>query len=186
MQLIHTYRLIPPPANLFCTFSCAWGHRQAPVARGGRSQKEIDEEIFRKPGLPEEQKDTREWVPETRTEDARPPQPLLLNFAQRANAVAVCGCLALAFGKGTADALETGLVPHEVAEVCTWNLRALVSVRCAVPGSCPPAFESAAKMTQMDERFVCLSKLLHDIFTKRAEGGPSCLSLLPLSVHLAH
>ncbi|CAM9968956.1 unnamed protein product [Scytosiphon promiscuus] len=91
--------------------------RKTPIARGGRSQKEIDEEIFRKPGLPEEQKDLKEWVPAVRAEDARPPQPLLLNFAQRVNAVAVCGCLALAFGKGTVDALETGLVPQEVAEV---------------------------------------------------------------------
>ena len=88
-----------------------------PVSLGGRTQEEVDEELYRKPGLPEEQKDISEWVPAIRAEDAAPPQPLLLNFIQRVNAVAVCGCLALAFGKGTVDALETGLLPGEVAEV---------------------------------------------------------------------
>lgn len=92
---------------------------KVPMNLGGRSQKEVDEEIFRKPGLTAEQKDISEWVPEVRAEDALPAQPLLLNFAQRANAVAVCGCLSLAFGKGTLDALETGLLPRDVAEVCT-------------------------------------------------------------------
>ncbi|CAM9325539.1 unnamed protein product [Ectocarpus fasciculatus] len=90
---------------------------KVPVNLGGRSQKEVDEEIFRKPGLTAEQRDISEWVPEVRAEDALPAQPLLLNFAQRANAVAVCGCLSLAFGKGTLDALETGLLPRDVAEV---------------------------------------------------------------------
>lgn len=92
--------------------------KKVPVNLGGRSQKEVDEEIFRKPGLTAEQRDISEWVPEVRAEDALPAQPLLLNFAQRANAVAVCGCLSLAFGKGTLDALETGLLPRDVAEVC--------------------------------------------------------------------
>ncbi|CAN0554276.1 unnamed protein product, partial [Ectocarpus sp. 12 AP-2014] len=90
--------------------------KKVPVNLGGRSQKEVDEEIFRKPGLTAEQRDISEWVPEVRAEDALPAQPLLLNFAQRANAVAVCGCLSLAFGKGTLDALETGLLPRDVAE----------------------------------------------------------------------
>lgn len=88
------------------------------MSLGGRTQNEVDEELYRKPGLPEEQRDISEWVPAVRAEDAEPPQPLLLNFAQRANAVAVGGSLALAFGKGTVDALETGLLPREVAEVC--------------------------------------------------------------------
>eukprot|EP00752_Nemacystus_decipiens_P016466 g14720.t1 len=91
--------------------------RKGPVSLGGRTQQEVDEELYRKPGLPEEQRDISEWVPEVRAEDALPPQPLLLNFVQRVNAVAVCACLALAFGKGTVDALETGLLPAELAEV---------------------------------------------------------------------
>lgn len=102
---------------------------KGPVSRGGRSQKEIDEEIFRKPGLPEEQRDISEWVPAERAEDQVPPQPLLLNFAQRANAVAVCACLALAFGKGTTDALETGLLPPEVAKVCVCVLSVKVDIK---------------------------------------------------------
>lgn len=88
------------------------------MSLGGRTQAEVDEELYRKPGLPEEQRDISEWVPAVRAEDAAPPQPLLLNFVQRVNAVAVCGCLAFAFGKGTVDALEAGLLPQEAAEVC--------------------------------------------------------------------
>eukprot|EP00903_Cladosiphon_okamuranus_P009345 g8911.t1 len=89
--------------------------RKAPVSLGGRTRKELDEELYRKPGLSEEQRGILEWVPAA--EDAAPPQPLLLNFVQRVNAVAVCGCLALAFGKGTVEALEAGVLPQEVAEV---------------------------------------------------------------------
>ena len=91
------------------------------MSLGGRTQQEVDEELFRKPGLPEEQRDITEWVPALRAEDALPPQPLLLNLAQRVNAVAVCGGLALAFGKGTADALEAGLLSQDVAEVCAFS-----------------------------------------------------------------
>lgn len=86
------------------------------VALGGRSQGDVDDEVFRAPGLPEDQRGPTQWVPSVR-DDSAPVQPLLLSLPQRANTVAVFACCAVAFGRGTAGALEAGLLPQGVAEV---------------------------------------------------------------------
>lgn len=86
------------------------------VALGGRSQSEVDEEVFRQPGLPKEQRGPSQWVPPEGA-DSAPPQPLLLSLPQRANAVAVLGCCALAFGRGSAGAMEKGLISQEVVDI---------------------------------------------------------------------
>lgn len=85
------------------------------VALGGRSQGHVDDEVFRPPGLPEDQRGPSQWIPPVR-DDSAPLQPLLLSLPQRANTVAVFFSCAVAFGRGTAGALEAGLLPQEVAE----------------------------------------------------------------------
>lgn len=85
------------------------------VALGGRSQRDVDDEVSRPPGLPEDQRGPSQWIPPAR-DDSAPPQPLLLSLPQRANTVAVLFTFAVAFGRGTEGALEAGLLPQEVAE----------------------------------------------------------------------
>lgn len=97
---------------------------------GGKTSGEVDDDIFRKPGLPEDQRGPRAWVPPAAS-DGPPPQPLLLSLPQRANTVAVVACCALAFGHGTAGALEAGLLPQEVAELAVPASLCLVGLNVA-------------------------------------------------------
>lgn len=96
----------------------------------GRTSSEVGEEVFRVPGLPEDQRGPRAWEPPAAS-DGPPPQPLLLSLPQRVNTVAVVACCALAFGRGTAGALEAGLLPQEVAEVAVPASLFLVGINIA-------------------------------------------------------
>lgn len=86
------------------------------VAAVGGRKADADEDVFRPPGLSPELKGPTEWKPPDKT-DEPPLQPLLLSLPQRANAVVVFACCALAFGRGTADALKMGILTQDVAEV---------------------------------------------------------------------
>ena len=100
------------------------------VTLGGRSQGDVDDEVFRPPGLPEDQRGPSQWIPPVRDESA-PVQPLLLSLPQRANIVAVFAFCAVAFGRGTAGAVEAGLLPQEVAEVAVPASLFLLGVNAA-------------------------------------------------------
>lgn len=80
---------------------------------GGASGAGQADEVFRPPGLP----DAKNLWTLPDNADRGPPQPLVLSPPQRAYIVALAGCTALAFGRGTADALEAGLLPPDVPEV---------------------------------------------------------------------
>lgn len=75
------------------------------------------EEPFRKPGLPEEYLGPTAWKAPAQDANAAPSQPLLLSMPQRAYAVGVVACCALAFGRGTSDALEKGFLSPDVVDV---------------------------------------------------------------------
>lgn len=102
------------------------------AAPGGRSPNDKDEDVFRPPGLSDELKGPRQWIPAS-TEGA-PAQPLLLSLPQRANTVAVFGCCALAFGHGTAGAVEAGLFSQDVAEVAVPASLFLLAINVASAG----------------------------------------------------
>lgn len=87
------------------------------VMLGGRTEGGLDEEMTRAPGLPKGEGTRPQWTP-PKEERVRPPaQPLLLSLPQRANTVIVVACCALAFGRGTAGAMQAGVLPEGVAEV---------------------------------------------------------------------
>lgn len=73
-------------------------------------------DISRPPGLPDEMVApiNKVWVPPKK--DLASAETLLLSLPQRAYAVGVAGCCALAFGHGTAQALEAGIVSPEVVD----------------------------------------------------------------------
>lgn len=73
-------------------------------------------DVTRAPGLPDELVEpiNKVWIPQK--EDG-PVETLNLSLLQRVNAVAVVGGCALAFGRGTTQAVDTGLFPPGTVDV---------------------------------------------------------------------
>lgn len=97
-KMLNRSKTIPPPTVIM-----------------NKSKSDDTEEPFRAPGLPDELKGPRAWTPSTQGEGVSPPEPLLLNLPQRVYAVAVVACLALAYGRGTSDAVEKGFLSPDIA-----------------------------------------------------------------------
>lgn len=106
------------------------------VSPGSSTPGGGDEDVFRPPGLPKDLKAPSEWTPPA-SEDRHRPEPLLFSLPQRAYTVAVIGCCALAYGQGTTEALDRGILPQNVVDVAApaslffWGL----NVACAVVGA---------------------------------------------------
>lgn len=96
--------------------------KQAEMARNSEvilksSKTQVSVDVSRPPGLPEEMVEpiNRVWVPSK--EDSASIESWALSLPQRVYAVAVAGCCAIAFGRGTAQAIELGVLPSDITDV---------------------------------------------------------------------
>lgn len=92
--------------------------------------RDMDGDLRRPPGLPGQQQ--KRTLPKSSAEAKdNPPEPLVLSLPQRASTVAVVACCALAYGRGTSQALEQGLISQDVANLAAPASLLLIGLNAA-------------------------------------------------------
>lgn len=95
-----------------------------------KGTRDMDGDLRRPPGLPGQPQ--KRALPKSSAEAKdNPPEPLLLSLPQRASTIAVVACCALAYGHGTIQALERGLISQDVVNLAAPASLLLIGLNAA-------------------------------------------------------
>ena len=97
---------------------------------GSGDKNDPDDDLRRPPGLSSGPRGPTLWRAPEKAKGPRP-ESVLFSLPQRANAVAVAACCALAYGRGTAQALEQGLISQDVVNVAVPGSLLLLALNAA-------------------------------------------------------